>query len=696
MKATNFEQQINHAQRRLRMMQIRANESVTSSRALQDEAIAEFSITLEELHVATEELQSQNEELLESRQALELERQRYQELFDFAPGAYLVTNTQGIIQQANTAATILLNLRQDLVVGKPLTVFVTRSDQSAFHTQLSQLIRFGHSLTDWEMSLTPRDKAPLPVSISVAPIFYDPQEGAKGFRWMLTDLSQRKQNEQKLREQAELLNVATDAIVVCGLTEQIQFWNQSAQQLYGWTAAEALGKNMTELLHPESLSSNAESHNELVLKNGQWQGELEQVTKAAQTVIVESRCTLVQDKKGKPKSILVVNTDITQKKQLERQLLQRQRLESLGTLSRGIAHDLNNILTPILEIAQFLPQKLPNSDSQTQRLFTMLETSTKRAIDLIQQIQLFAEGNDHERKVLHLGRMISELEGLAENIFPKSVTFHTELPTDLWCIEGNSIQIHQVLMNLCVNARDAMPSGGIINLSVKNLIIDSTNLVKYPEAHLGAYIVITVLDSGTGIPASILPRIFEPFFTLKNDSKASGLGLSIVADVAKNHNGFVTVSSRVGHGSQFEVFLPALKIMAISPAESFSLPRGNAEFVLLVDDEVSILETTRLLLENFGYQIITAQDGIAAIALYQQHHSKISVVLMDMMMPSMDGDAAILGLKAINNQIKIIANSGLPLNHQFSLDVDSQVDALLPKPYSVEMLLTMLYEVIHR
>jgi two-component system, cell cycle sensor histidine kinase and response regulator CckA len=150
----------------------------------------------------------------------------------------------------------------------------------------------------------------------------------------------------------------------------------------------------------------------------------------------------------------------------------------------------------------------------------------------------------------------------------------------------------------------------------------------------------------------------------------------------------------VGHGSQFQVFLPALKIMSISLAESFSLPRGNAEFVLLVDDEVSILETTRLLLENFGYQVITAQDGIVAIALYRQHHNKISAVLMDMMMPSMDGDAAILGLKAINTQVKIIANSGLPLSHQPSLGIDAH--ALLPKPYSVEMLLTMLHEVIHR
>jgi two-component system, cell cycle sensor histidine kinase and response regulator CckA len=696
MKSTNLIQQIGHAQRRLRAMQIRAHSSSISSKELQDEAIAEFSITLEELHVTTEELHAQNEELLESRQTLELERQRYQELFDFAPDAYLVTNAEGIIQQANCAATTLLNLRHDLVVGKPLIIFVDKPERATFHTQLTQLVQSGQSLADWEIGLRARDKDPFPVSISVSPILYDPQNQSRGFRWMLRDLSQRKQNEQKIREQAELLNVATDAILVCNLDYQIQFWNQSAQKLYGWNPAEALGQNMTELLHSEFLYSRVDSHHKLILQNGQWQGEIRQVNRAAQNIIVESHWTLIQDEENNPKSILIVNTDVTEKKQLELQLIQRQRLEGLGTLSRGIAHDLNNILTPILGIAQLLPHRLSIDDPQTVRLLSRLETSARRAIDLIKQIQLFAGGHDDERTVLHLGKLLSELEELAGEVFPKSITLHAEVPWDLWHIEGNSAQIHQILINLCVNARDAMPNGGILNLSVKNLLVDSSNIHQHSEGHLGQYVVMTVRDSGTGISADIIPRIFEPFFTLKDEHKSSGLGLSIVAGVAKNHNGFVTVSSRVGQGSQFQVFLPALTIMAIAPKECFNLPRGNAEFVLLVDDEASILETTQLILENFGYQVLTAQDGITAIALYRQYHSQISVVLMDMMMPSMEGEAAILGLKSINPQVKIIANSGLPLNHPSTVNVDTNIKALLPKPYPIERLLTVLCEVIHR
>jgi two-component system, cell cycle sensor histidine kinase and response regulator CckA len=696
MTITNYELQIQSAQQCLHAMQTLADDPSKEPNALQNEAITEFSITLEELHVTTEELQAQNEELLNSRQALELERQRYQELFDFAPDGYLVTDVQGVIQQANRAATEMLNLDQNLMVGKPLIVFVDKVDQTVFHTQLDEMIQRGQSLINWELNLKPRDKPPFPVSFSVSTIYYVSNGQLGGFRWLLRDLSQRRQNEQKICEQADLLNVATDAILVCNLEKQILFWNQSAEQLYGWGVAEALGQNMTKLLYQDAVPEHEARQNELLASEGKWQGELEQVTQSNQNIIVESHWTLVRDEEGKPKSIFIVNTDITEKKQSELQLLQRQRVESLGTLSRGIAHDLNNILTPILGISQLLPLKLSSVDEQTRRLMNMLETSTKRAIDLIKQVQLFAGGIDEEKTILHAGALISDIEELAEKIFPKSIVFHSDIATGLWCVEGSSVQLNQVLMNLCINARDAMPHGGTLTLSAKNLVIDKDNIQMHSEAHLGSYVVITVLDTGCGIPTNTMGQIFELFFTTKQDNEGSGLGLSIVAGIVKSHHGFVTVSSRVDRGSQFQVYLPALKTIATSVEEALRLPRGNAEFILVVDDEVTILETTKLLLENFGYQVLTAQNGIVALSLYRQYQNKISAILLDIMMPSMDGEVAILGLKHINAQVKIIANSGLPLNHPSTLEADLNINALLPKPYSIEMLLKILREVIDR
>jgi two-component system, cell cycle sensor histidine kinase and response regulator CckA len=694
MKAISFEHQIQSAQHRLQAMQELSDNSPSSSKELQNEAIAEFSITLEELHVASEELKAQNEKLLVSNQMLALERQRYRELFDFAPDGYLVTNVQGVIQQANCAATALLNLRQDLIVGKPLIVFVEKNSQISFHTQLERLTQNDCAITDWEVNLKPRNKPPFPISISVSKIYYDPHGQLSGFRWLIRDLSHRKADEQTIKEQAELLNVATDAILVHSLENQVLFWNKGAEKLYGWTATEARGKNILGLLYRDPTAQAEARLNEALMQNGACRGELEQTTRSDRDVIVESHWTLVRDEAGEPKSVLIVNTDITEKKQIESQLFQCQREESLGTLSRGIAHDLNNILTPILGIAQLLPLKFPSANEHTLRLIHVLETSTKRAIDLVQQVQLFAGGDKGERAVLLVGALISDLEGLTEKIFPKSIVFHTEIAPDLWCVEGNSVQLNQVLVNLCVNARDAMPNGGILNLSARNLVINESNIQIHPDANIGPYVVITVMDNGLGIPADVVNRIFEPFFTTKTEDQGSGLGLSILAGIVRNHDGFVTVSSRVGKGSQFEIYLPALKTMAISLEEELNFPRGNAELILVVDDEVTILESSKLLLENFGYQVLTAEDGLEALSLYQQQQDKISVVLMDMMMPYMDGETAILGLRAINPQVKIIANSGLALSHQPSLGHDLKVNAFLYKPYPADVLLTVLRDVI--
>jgi two-component system, cell cycle sensor histidine kinase and response regulator CckA len=554
----SFEDQIQSTQNRLHTVQKLANNSSPHTKALQHEAIAECSIILDELHIATEKLQTQNEELLANRQMLALERQRYKELFDFAPDGYLVTNAEGVIQQANCAATVLFNLNKNLVIGRSLILFVDEAGQASFQSQLEQLINSGHSLSNWEVSLKSREKPPCPVSISVSTIYYNPTGGLSGFRWILRDLSQRKQSEQNFREQTDLLNDATDGILVRSLENQILLWNQGAERLYGWTAAEALGKNTSDLLYQNCSPQTEALQNSLVIKDGEWRGELEQVTHSNQNITVESHWTLVRDEKGRPKSISIINTDITEKKRLQSDVFQCQRVESLGTLSCGIAHDLNNILTPILGIAQLLPLKFPTVDEQSLRLMTLLESTARRGIGLIQQIKLFAGGSKGEQTVLQPGALILEMEELAKNIFPKSIDLNIDIASDLWWVAGNSVQLYQVLMNLCINAQDAMPHGGELHLYAKNLVIDQNNIQIHPEAHLGPYVVITVADTGIGIPADILAQIFEPLFTTKGENKGSGLGLSIVAGIIKGHHGFVMVSSQVGQGTQFQVFLPAI------------------------------------------------------------------------------------------------------------------------------------------
>ncbi len=259
-----------------------------------------------------------------------------------------------------------------------------------------------------------------------------------------------------------------------------------------------------------------------------------------------------------PKSIFTLDTNLTEKKQLSAQFSRAQRLERLGTIASGIAHDLNNVLTPILIIAQLLPLKLPNDDEQNRQLLKILEDNSKRGVELIKQILSYAQGAEEKRVPLQIRRLLKEIERIAKNTFPKSIEIRTNIPTqDIWMVSADSTQLHQVLMNLCVNARDAMPQGGTLTISAENLFCDQNFVGLNLEAEVGDYVVITVSDTGCGIPQEVLEQIFQPFFTTKNTSQGTGLGLSIAVNIIKSHGGFVKVYSEVGKGSQFQVYLPA-------------------------------------------------------------------------------------------------------------------------------------------
>jgi len=511
------------------------------------------------------------------------------------------------------------------------------------------------------------------------------------FEQIQTELNERKQAEQKIREQAALLDVATDGIFVCDLNNKILFWNKGAERLYGWMAQEAEGNRVNELLDRNTAFKLEDIHNVLA-EDGSWQGELAQVTKAGKEVIVFSRWTLVRDQEQRPKSILVVNTNITEKKQLEAQFLRAQRLESLGTLASGMAHDLNNVLAPILMSVQLLLLKFP--DLPTQNLLKILEANVKRGAGLVKQVLSFARGVEGERMSLQVQHLILEIEQIAKQTFPKSIEVYTDSPSDLWMVSGNATHLHQVLMNLVVNARDAMPHGGILSISAENLFIDAHYARMYLEAQVGNYIVITITDTGTGIKPESLERIFEPFFTTKEFGKGTGLGLSTVIGIIKSHGGFVNVTSQVGKGTQFYVFLPAVSVTPSLPAPELGLQKGHGELILVVDDEAPIREITKIILENYDYQVNTASDGIEALALYAQQKNDIKVVLMDMMMPSMDGATTIRTMQKINPQVKIIAVSGLASNDKVVETADVGFKAFLSKPYTAQELLKTINEVL--
>ena len=495
---------------------------------------------------------------------------------------------------------------------------------------------------------------------------------------------ERKQNEQKIREQAALLDIATDAIFVQDLDNKILFWNKAAELLYKWKKEEAIGKKASELWQEKDLSK-LQAALSILMKNRAWEGELQQITTTGQEITVESRWTLVKDFDNTTQCFLVVNTDITQKKLLESQFLRAQRLESIGTLASGLAHDLNNVLAPILMTAQLLESQL--NDERSKRLLPILINNAKRGANLVKQVLSFTRGMEGDRTLLQLKHIVREIQQVIRETFPKSIDVSTSIPPSLWTIYGDATQLHQVLMNLCVNARDAMPNGGTLTICAENFLVDENYARMHLDAQVGAYVAITVADTGVGIAPEIIDRIFEPFYTTKEFGKGTGLGLSTVLGIVKSHGGFVSVYSEVGKGSQFKVFLPAQQTPESLEEPEKELPIGNGELILVVDDEDSIRDITKTSLETHNYKAITASDGIEAIALYAEHRDEISVVLTDMLMPSMDGPTTIRTLKKINPNVKIIAVSGLASTEKVNAAADIGVKAFLSKPYTAKQLL---------
>ncbi|MBD2775651.1 ATP-binding protein [Iningainema tapete] len=509
------------------------------------------------------------------------------------------------------------------------------------------------------------------------------------FAQLQIELTERKQAEEKIREQAALLDIATDAIVVRDLENKILFWNKSAERIYGYSSEEALGKDAAELLYKDTSAKLTEALHQ-VKHIGCWCGELTKVDKNGTEVIIESRWTLVRDEQGNPKSILTVGTDITQKKQLEAQFLRAQRLESLGTLAGGIAHDLNNILAPMLMSAQLLQMRI--TEKQNQQLLQTIVTNAQRGAALVKQVLSFTRGVETKRAILQLRHLILEIEQFAKQTFPKSIELRQDIAPDLWTVFGDATQLHQVLMNLVINARDAMPYGGVLSIRAENFFVDETYARMNIEATVGPYIVITIKDTGIGMPPEILDRIFEPFFTTKEVGKGTGLGLSTVLGIVKSHGGFINVTSTVEQGTQFQVFLKAVLENQKQPTKNLELPAGNGELILVVDDEAEIRTITKIMLETYNYKVITASDGIEAMALYAQHRNEISVVLIDIMMPTMDGLTTIRALQKMNPLVKIIASSGIEENKH--LTQASGVKTFLSKPYTVKQLLQTIQTIL--
>ena len=500
-----------------------------------------------------------------------------------------------------------------------------------------------------------------------------------------------RESEERFRQLAE--NITESVFWMSEPTAMKMLYTSPAYERIWGRSCNSLYTNFMEwieAIHPDDRQRVRTSYSELALL-GKYDEEYRIIRPDESIRWIRDRGFPIKDRAGIAYRVVGIAEDITNRKLTEVALRRTERLESLGTLTSGIAHDLNNVLTPIMGIVQLLPSKIGSMDDSTRKLLQILNDSTHRGADLVKQILSFARGVESKPTNIQVSDLLLEIQQVIHQVFPKNIELSLDLPSNLWSIFADASMLHQVVTNLCVNARDAMSNGGKLSISAENIIVGENDARLSVDASSGNYVAIAVTDTGTGIQPQIFDRIFDPFFTTKDIGKGTGLGLSTVIGIVKSHHGFIDVNSEVGKGTQFTVYLPATVTSEISPVPISTPPEsGQGELILVVDDEIPIQVITSATLEMYGYRVMTASDGVEAIALYAQHKQEIGVVLMDMMMPNLDSITLVRALRKFNPDVQIIAMSGLATSEVVAQTMEEGVKAFLPKPFTATELVNTI------
>ncbi len=531
-----------------------------------------------------------------------------------------------------------------------------------------------------------------------ARLFFDEQTGLP-LRMVgaAHDITERRQAEIELRRSTDLLRAVTegtsDAVFVKDLEGRYLFFNEAAASLTGKPVEEVIGFDDSKLFEGEGYKITRENDLHVILTN-QVQTREEVLTSSGVTRTYLATKAPYRDGEGKVIGVIGISRDITDRKNLEQQFLRSQRIESIGTLAGGIAHDLNNVLAPIIMSIDLLRTFVDSPDATA--ILDMVGTSARRGAEMVGQVLTFARGVNGQFEQFDAAEVVHDVVRIIKDTFPKSIRIETVLEPELWPIKGDPTQIHQVLLNLCVNARDAMEEGGVLTIRAGKRMIDEHDAGMILDAKPGPCLTLEVEDTGHGIPLAIIDKLFDPFFTTKEVGKGTGLGLSTSLAIIKSHGGFIQAHNGPGSGARFLIQLPAVieGICAEPGARNAVLPHGNAETVLVVDDEEAIRGIIRRTLETYGYQVLLAADGAEAVSIYVANQTAIRVVITDMMMPVMDGPSTIHVLRHLNPSLRIIGTSGINTGHNIAKATAAGVDHFLAKPYTVETLLQTIRMVL--
>jgi PAS domain S-box-containing protein len=668
---------------------------------LKDKMARFIPVVQRELHEAEERGRHRQSEFDRSRaeRALRESEARYRSVVSALAEGIVLVDRSGLIVACNDSAARIVGVpKEQLLVSsldQPLWQLF-REDGTPIpeaDRPLRVCLSTGQTLDAMVTGMQRADGSRLWISAHVRPCLHDASGMPALVAMSFSDITAQRAAEARIREQARLIDLARDAIIACDLDGTVRFWNKVAEHLYGWTTEEAVGQFAQKLFTPMFLPE-WEKFSQTVFEKGAWEGERQHRTKQGGEIVVYLRVSLVGDTGQRPPTLLMFGTDITERKLLEEQFLRAQRLESIGTLAGGVAHDLNNVLSPIVLAIPIVRMRV--TDPLTLRLLDTIETSASRGAQIVRQILTFARGLHARKMAIQTRHLLKEIAGMIQETFPRNIAIEGDFPRELWLVEADTTQLHQVLMNLCINARDAMPRGGKLTLHAENIELTAAAAAQIADARPGRYVLWSIIDTGTGITPEDLPRLFEPFFTTKAPGKGTGLGLSTVASIVRLHEGFVHVASRMGEGARFDIYFPALEtVEETAPPAALPLPRGHGENVLVVDDEFAVRHICESLLTAYDYRVLTADDGEHGLTLFRQHLPEIGLIVTDLLMPGLSGVEFIRAARKFKPQIKIIAISGFAgESGDDPPSPDGIADAFLPKPFTAEQLLQLVHEVL--
>ncbi len=643
----------------------------------------------EGLEERVRQLEEEVAERKRAEESLQIQKAYLEQLLDCAPEAIVLADRNQRITRTNAQFTHLFGYTPEEAIGKICDDLIAPAERFNEASDITLRVGSGEAMRV-ETVRRRKDGSPVIVELMAAPVHVGDEH--IGDYASYRDVTERKRAEEELRESEEkyrsILESIAEGYYEVDLAGNLTFFNDSVCELLGYPRDELMGMNNRQYTDAQGAEALYRGFNQVYISGKPTRGfDWEIIRRDGTKRFVEASVTLMKDEEGNPIGFRGIVRDVTERKQgeeekrrLEAQLQQARKLEAIGTLAGGIAHDFNNLLMGIQGRASLMLVDMDSSDPHFEHI-RGIEEHVRSAADLTRQLLGFARGGKYEVKATDL----NDLMDRSANLFgrtKKEITIHRKYHPDLWTVEVDRRQVEQVLLNLFVNAWQAMPAGGELYLQTENVVLEE-GYVRPHGVKPGPYAKISVTDTGMGMDEQTKQRLFDPFFTTKGMGRGTGLGLASAYGIIKNHGGIITVYSEKGHGSTFNIYLPASDKRVVQEKEApADLVKGEGT-ILLVDDEEMILEVGKPMLERLGYGVLAAESGKEAIAVYQKNVDLIRGVILDMIMPEMSGGETFDRLKAINPEVKVLLSSGYSINGRAQEILNRGCHGFIQKPFNL-------------